>query len=119
MVADTPIGLDDQFAALLSDQVKVGRYRSASEVIRAGLRLLEEHEPQLAALRLCRKLARPAAQQRNLATTPSSPATTPSSPQKGLRKYRLTRAAQRDLCTTGRPDISSALGFGAAACRRS
>lgn len=51
MTANTSISLDDHFAQFLSEQVREGRYRSASEVVRAGLRLLEEREVQLAALR--------------------------------------------------------------------
>lgn len=51
MGTNTSISLDDHFAAFLADQVDAGRYSSASEVVRAGLRLLEEREIQLPALR--------------------------------------------------------------------
>ena len=51
MAQNTSISLDDHFAEFLSHEVSTGRYRSASEVVRAGLRLLEEREAQLAALR--------------------------------------------------------------------
>lgn len=45
------MSLDDHFASFLSEQVESGRYQTASEVIRAGLRLLEEREARLTALR--------------------------------------------------------------------
>lgn len=51
MATNTSISLDDHFAAFLAEQVGTGRYRSASEVVRAGLRLLEEREVHLSALR--------------------------------------------------------------------
>src|SRR5699024_159947 len=51
MSTNTSISLDDHFVSFLAEQVSEGRYRSASEVVRAGLRLLEEKEVQLAALR--------------------------------------------------------------------
>jgi antitoxin ParD1/3/4 len=51
MSQNTSISLDDHFADFLSREVSSGRYRSASEVVRAGLRLLEDQETQLAALR--------------------------------------------------------------------
>ena len=51
MATNTSISLDDHFADFLAREVSTGRYRSASEVIRAGLRLLEDQEIQMAALR--------------------------------------------------------------------
>lgn len=48
---NTSISLDDHFAEFLAENVASGRYRSASEVVRAGLRLLEDHESQMASLR--------------------------------------------------------------------
>ena len=51
MARNTSISLDDHFADFLSREVSSGRYRSASEVVRAGLRLLEDRETHLAALR--------------------------------------------------------------------
>lgn len=51
MARNTSISLDDHFADFLAREVSSGRYRSSSEVIRAGLRLLEDREAQLAGLR--------------------------------------------------------------------
>lgn len=51
MAQNTSISLDQHFIDFLAREVDSGRYRSASEVVRAGLRLLEDHETQLAALR--------------------------------------------------------------------
>jgi antitoxin ParD1/3/4 len=51
MAQNTSISLDDHFSDFLSAEVASGRYRSASEVVRAGLRLLEDQETQLTALR--------------------------------------------------------------------
>ncbi|MGC4932562.1 type II toxin-antitoxin system ParD family antitoxin [Gordonia sp. DT30] len=50
MAQNTSISLDAHFSDFLSREVASGRYRSASEVVRAGLRLLEDRETQLAAL---------------------------------------------------------------------
>lgn len=51
MAQNTSISLDDHYSEFLAREVASGRYRSASEVIRAGLRLLEDRETQLATLR--------------------------------------------------------------------
>lgn len=51
MSENTSIRLGDHFAAFIEAKVAEGRYGSASDVVRAGLRLLEEQEMRLAALR--------------------------------------------------------------------
>lgn len=51
MAQNTSISLDQHFTEFLSREVSSGRYRSASEVVRAGLRLLEDQETRLASLR--------------------------------------------------------------------
>jgi antitoxin ParD1/3/4 len=51
MAQNTSISLDDHFSEFLAREVASGRYRSASEVIRSALRLLEDQETQLTALR--------------------------------------------------------------------
>ncbi len=48
---NTSISLGDYFDQFVSSQVSVGRYKNVSEVIRAGLRLLEDEDSKVIALR--------------------------------------------------------------------
>lgn len=50
MPKNTSMSLGDHFTDFIDEQVRVGRYGSASDVVRAGLRLLEENEAKLRAL---------------------------------------------------------------------
>ncbi|OWV28958.1 type II toxin-antitoxin system ParD family antitoxin [Halomonas campaniensis] len=51
MQKNTSITLGQHFDAFIAEQLKNGRYSSTSEVVRAGLRLLEESETRLTTLR--------------------------------------------------------------------
>ena len=52
MGKNTSVSLGDHFADFVEDRVRAGRYNTASDVVRDGLRLLEEQEAKLDALRV-------------------------------------------------------------------
>ncbi|MDX8535690.1 type II toxin-antitoxin system ParD family antitoxin [Mesorhizobium sp. VK25A] len=51
MPKNTSVTLGDQYDAFIQRQIAKGRFGSASETVRAGLRLLEEQELKLEQLR--------------------------------------------------------------------
>jgi len=51
MSKNTSVIIGDHFSDFIEAQVASGRFSSTSEVVRAGLRLLEEHDMKLRALR--------------------------------------------------------------------
>ena len=51
MAKNTSIIIGDHFEVFIGSQISAGRYGNASEVVRASLRLLEEHEQRVEALR--------------------------------------------------------------------
>jgi antitoxin ParD1/3/4 len=50
MARNTSVTIGDHFTSFISEQVQTGRYGSASDVVRAGLRMLEEHEAKVRTL---------------------------------------------------------------------
>lgn len=51
MPRNTSVSLGDHFTDFITEKVEDGRYSSASDVVRAGLRLLEAEEAKLERLR--------------------------------------------------------------------
>jgi antitoxin ParD1/3/4 len=51
MGRNTSISLGDHFENFVDNRITTGRFKNASEVIRAGLRLLEEEETKIASLK--------------------------------------------------------------------
>ncbi|WP_372746798.1 type II toxin-antitoxin system ParD family antitoxin [Lutibacter sp.] len=51
MNKNTSISLGDYFDQFVQERIKEGRFKNVSEVIRAGLRLLEEEENKVIALK--------------------------------------------------------------------
>ena len=47
MTSDNSVTIGEHFSAFVKDKIKEGRFESVSEVIRAGLRLLETEEARL------------------------------------------------------------------------
>jgi antitoxin ParD1/3/4 len=47
---NTSVYLGEHFAGFIEEQVRAGRYGTVSDVVRAGLRLLEDHEVRVRAL---------------------------------------------------------------------
>jgi len=52
MSKDTPVSLGSYYEQFIQRSVTEGRYGNVSEVIRAALRLLEEEESKISALRM-------------------------------------------------------------------
>ena len=48
---NTSISLGNHFDQFISSQLSTGRYKNVSEVVRAGLRLLEDEESKIVALK--------------------------------------------------------------------
>jgi len=51
MAKNTSVTLGDHFDQFITQQLNTGRYGSASEIVRAGLRVLEDQETKLLNLR--------------------------------------------------------------------
>ena len=51
MGRNTSVSLGDHFESFVDNRISEGRFKNASEVIRAGLRLLEEEESKIQVLR--------------------------------------------------------------------
>ena len=83
MPENNSVAIGDHFADFIERQIARGRYGSATDVVAAGLRLLEEHEARLEALRSA------------LIEGERSGAPTPFDIEEFLDEMRSDRAAQR------------------------
>ena len=52
MPRNTSVTLGEHFESFITTKINEGRFESKSEAVRAGMRLLEEHEQKVDALRL-------------------------------------------------------------------
>lgn len=76
MPRNTSVTLGEHFDNFVNQQIAQGRFQSVSEAVRAGLRLLEENEAKLEALRA------------KLQTSEDSPLVEDFSPQQFLAEMR-------------------------------
>jgi antitoxin ParD1/3/4 len=83
MSKSSSVVLGEYFEAFIDRQVRQGRYRSPTDVIEAGLRLLDEQETKLEALRAA------------LIEGEQSGLSTPFDLQEFLVEMRRERAAER------------------------
>ncbi len=51
MPRNTSVTIGEHFSSFIDSKIEEGRFESTSEAVRAGLRLLEEDETKLSALR--------------------------------------------------------------------
>lgn len=51
MARNTSVTLGEHFEGFIARQIEAGRFESKSEAVRAAMRLLEEHEQKVMALR--------------------------------------------------------------------
>jgi antitoxin ParD1/3/4 len=51
MPRNTSVTIGEHFSSFIDSKIEEGRFESTSEAVRAGLRLLEEDEAKLAAIR--------------------------------------------------------------------